>query len=176
MGVVDVVVREFLLCAHRIQNDWVSRATNLHQILCWAWTFLWGNYSDDSEGLAASSLQWTCSCITSHTEYFCETSNHPGDSAPLQPRFSPLQLLAFPKIKITFEREAISDSWWDLGKYDGQLMAIETCVRSQDAYFEGDWGIIVLCTTCIFFNKYLYFSHSMAGYLLDRPRIIQVKN
>ena len=42
-------------------------------------------------------------------EFFVETSNHPGDSAPLQPRFGALQLLASPKTKITFEREEISD-------------------------------------------------------------------
>ena len=28
------------------------------------------------------------SCITSHAEFFGETSNHPRNSAPLQPRFS----------------------------------------------------------------------------------------
>ena len=48
-------------------------------------------------------------------QFFGETSNHPGDSAPLQPRFGALQHLAFPKTKITFEREDISDSWWDSG-------------------------------------------------------------
>ena len=63
--------------------------------------------------LAASSQQCTCSCITFHAEFFRETSNHPGDSAPLQLRFGALRLLAFPKTKITFEREEISDSWWD---------------------------------------------------------------
>ena len=44
----------------------------------------------------------------SRAEFFGETSNHPGDSAPLQPRFGALGLLAFPKTKITFEREEIS--------------------------------------------------------------------
>ena len=38
-------------------------------------------------------------------EDFGETSNHPGDSVPLQPRFGALQLLAFPKTKITFSIE-----------------------------------------------------------------------
>ena len=38
------------VCGCHNQNDWVSRAMNLHQILHWAWTFLHGNYSDDSEG------------------------------------------------------------------------------------------------------------------------------
>ena len=38
-----------------------------------------------------------------------ETSNYPGDSVSLQPRLSVLQLLVFPKTKITFEREESSD-------------------------------------------------------------------
>ena len=59
--------------------------------------------------LAASSQQHACSCITSHAEFFGKTSNHPGYSVPLQPRFCALRLLAFSKTKITFEREKISD-------------------------------------------------------------------
>ena len=86
----------------------------------------------------------------------------PGDWVPLQPRSGTLQLLAFPKTKITFEREEISDCQWDSGKYDGAADGDwENCVRSQGAYFEGDWGVIVLCTmclvSCIFFNKCLFF-------------------
>ena len=73
--------------------------------------------------LAASSWQHAHSCITSSAEFFSEKSNHPGNSAPLQPRFVTLWLLAFPKTKITFEREEISDHQWDSGKYDGQLVA-----------------------------------------------------
>ena len=131
--------------------------------------------------LAASSGQCTHSCITSHAEIFGKTSNRPGDSAPLQPKFGTLQLLAFPKTSITFEREGISDRQWDSGKYyraaDGDW---ENCVRSQSAYFGGDWGVIVLCTmflvSCIFFKKWLYFSYYMAGYLLDRPQIHNFSN
>ena len=115
--------------------------------------------------LAALSWPPAPSCITSHAEFFGETSTHPGDSAPLQPRFGALQLLAFPRTKITFEREEISDRQaWDSGKYDRATDSDwENCVRSQGAYFEGDWGIIVLCTvflvSCIFFSKCLYFSY-----------------
>ena len=72
---------------------------------------------DDSEGCSNEQLvigsfirQRTCSCITNHAELFGETSNHPGDLALLQLRFGALLLLAFPKTKITFEREEISDS------------------------------------------------------------------
>ena len=37
--------------------------------------------------------------------FFGKTSHHPGLSAPLQPRFGSLRLLAFPKSKIAIERE-----------------------------------------------------------------------
>ena len=83
----------------------------------------------------------------SRAECFGATSNHPGDSAPLQSRLEILQLLAFPKTKITFEREKISDCRCDSGKCDGAADGHwENCVRPQGACFEGDRGIIVLCT------------------------------
>ena len=69
----------------------------------------------------------THACIMSCAELFDETSNHPGDSAPLQPRFSALQLLAFPKTKITFERGEIQATRM------GQLMVIETTVWGPKA-------------------------------------------
>ena len=103
--------------------------------------------SPDNWWLAASSRQCACSCNTSSTEIFGETSNHPGDSAPIQPRFGALWLLAFPQTKITFERGEISDHQWDSGKYDGAADGDwENCMRSQGAYFEGDWGVIFLPT------------------------------
>ena len=126
--------------------------------------------------LAASSQQHAHPCIMSCAEFFGKTSNHPGDSAPQQPRFGTRWLLAFPKTKITFEREEISDCQWDSGKYNGTADGDwENCVRSQGAYFERDSGIFVLCTmfivSCIF-NNCIYFSYNMAGYFLDRPCIL----
>ena len=126
--------------------------------------------------VAAALGQHACSGIMSHAECFGETSNHPGDSVPLQPRFGTLWLPAFPKAQITFEREEISDCRWYSGQYDGTADGDwENCVRSQGAYFEGDWGVSVLCTivlvSCIFFNKCLYFSCHIAGYLLGRPHM-----
>ena len=114
--------------------------------------------------LAASSLQLARSLsISPGVEFFGKTSNHPGNSVHLQPRFGSRWLTTFLQTKITFEREEISDHWWDLGKYnraaDGDW---ENCVRSQGAYCAGDWGIFVLCTmflvSCIFFNKCLFFT------------------
>ena len=45
-------------------------------------------------------------------QFFGETPNHPGNSALLQPRFDALWLLAFPKPKITFEREKAYNCNW----------------------------------------------------------------
>ena len=101
------------------------------------------------------------SCITSPAEFFGETSNYPGDSASLEPRFHTLWLLAFPKTKITFEREEISDCQWDSGKYDEAADGDwENWVRSQGACIEGDWSITVLRTVFLvshIFNKCLIF-------------------
>ena len=124
--------------------------------------------------LAASSQECACSRNMSCAEFIGKTSTHPGDSAPLQLRFGALWLLDFPRTTITFEREEISDHRWDSGKYNGTADGDwENWVRSQGTYFEGDWGIIVLCPvfliSCIFFNKCLYSSYHMAGCLLDRP-------
>ena len=110
--------------------------------------------------LAASSQQHIRSGITSPAEFFGKTSNHPGDSAPLQPRFGTLWLLAFPKAKITFEREDFrlskrfrkirQGSWGQLG----ELWEVPKCLLCR--------GLRCHCpnysVSCIFFNKCLYFS------------------
>ena len=129
--------------------------------------------------LAASSWQCTCLCLRFNAESFGETSNHPSGLDSLQPRFGALRVLTFSKTKITFEREEFSDYQWDSGKYDSAADGNwENWVRSQGAYFEGDWGVIVPCTmflvSSIFFNKCLYFSHYEAGYLLDRAYIYRL--
>ena len=78
---------------------------------------------------------------------FWQNIRSPNWLSPLHPRSGALWLLAFPKTKITFEREEISDCQWDWGKYDRAADGDwENCVRSQGVYFEGDWGVIVLCT------------------------------
>ena len=100
--------------------------------------------------------------------------------SPRKPRFSTLQLLAFPRTKITFEREEFSDHRWASGKYNGVADGDwESCVRSQGAYFEGDWGIIVLWTmflvSCTFFNKCLYFPYPPGQMLSGQTMIYTYK-
>ena len=87
----------------------------------------------------------------------------------------PCDFWLFPKLKqrkITLERGDFSDCWWHSGKYDGAAHRDwENCVRSQGTYFEGDWGMIVLCTmflaSCIFFNKCLYYITWLNTFWLD---------
>ena len=79
----------------------------------------------------------SCSFLAKHQS--------PRRLSPLQPRFGALWLRGFPKTKITFGREEISDCWWDSRKYDGAYDGdSENCVRSQGAYVEGDWDVVVL--------------------------------
>ena len=106
MGAVDAVEWACVLCGHHIQNDWANRATNLHQILHSAPTFLHGNYSHDSEGrsygqLGIGSFIMTCarSCITSYAELFGETSNHSCNSPPYSSGLVPCDFWLFPKLK-----------------------------------------------------------------------------
>ena len=100
---------------------------------------------------------------TSHLmRFFWEMSDNPGDqSAPLQARFGALWLLAFPQIKITFEREEISDhqwdslkiwwgSWWQLG----ELCEVLRCLLWRDLRHHCPMYNIVFC---IVFNKCLFF-------------------
>ena len=111
MGAVDIVEWACVLCDHHIQNDWASTATNLHQIC----TKLEHSSAETiqmiqkaagmgNSWLAALSQECAHSHIRCHAEFFGKTSNHPGDSALLQPRFGVLRLLAFPKTKITFPK------------------------------------------------------------------------
>ena len=71
-------------------------------------------------------------------QFFGKASNHPGDSAPLQPRFGALKILTSPKPKITFERKKISDHQWDSGKYNGAADGDrKKCVRTQVPTLKG---------------------------------------
>jgi len=68
---------------HRIHNDWANKT--------------------------ASSWQCACPFYSSRAGFFGKTLHHLGLSAPLQPRFGSLQLLAFPRAKITIESVEICE-------------------------------------------------------------------
>ena len=121
----------------------------------------------------AALTQCIHSCITSHAEFFGETSNHPGDSAPYSPYLvlcdfwlllklkSPLKGKRFQTINET--EEIKEGSWWWLGK----LCEVPRCLLWRGQRHR----CLMYNISCIFFNKCLHFSYYMAGYLLDRPCI-----
>ena len=138
VGAVDAVGGACVLCACRIQNDWVSRATNLQQMslsLNIPPRKLFGWFRR-LQLRATGDLQLHHNNTPAHTSHLVQSVllklHITQVTVPLQPRCATLWLLAFPKTKITFEREQISDHQWDSGKYDGAGDGYwENCVRSQ---------------------------------------------
>ena len=158
-------------CGHHIQNDWANTATNLHQIL------------REVEQSSAETVRMTQKATTRGAgDWQLHHNNTPAHASRLvqtflvkhhitqviQSLYSPYLgpvTSSFSQTTFTFEGKEISDHWWDSGKYDRAAdNSWEKCMRCQGAYFEGDWGVIVLCTryvvSCIFFNKCLYFLYS----------------
>ena len=92
------------------------------------------------------------------------------------PYLVPCDFWIFPKLKSLLKEKKFQTIDENQENMMGQLM--ETGRTVWGAYFEEDWGVIVLCTmflvSCIFFNKCLYFSYYMAGYFLDRPCLLSV--
>ena len=62
------------------------------------------------------------------------------------PELVPCNFWLFPKLKSPLKGKIFQAVSEILGNMMGQLMMIRNCVRSQGAYFEGDWGVVVLCT------------------------------
>ena len=96
--------------------------------------------------------------------------------APCRPDLAPCDFWLFPKLKSPLKRkrfqtvskiqENTMDSWWWLG----ELCEVPTCLL---------WGgLRHHCPTynvsCIFFNKCLYFSCYITGYLVDRPHHMHI--
>ena len=122
---------------------------------------------------------------------FSKTSSHPGDSGT---DLAPWDFWLFPKLKLPLKGKRFQTVCETQENMTGQLMAIptkdftdcfewwkrclENCVRSQAAYFERDWGIIIACTrflvSWIFFSKCLCISKYVAEKFLDRPCILQI--
>ena len=130
MGVVDGVEWACVLCGPRIQIDWVEQQNCKKfciKIEHSSAETIWMSRKAAAMGnwwLAASSRQHAGSCITSHAEFFCETSNHPGDSAPLQPRFGTLNLCLFPKLKSPLEERRFQTIDEIQENMTGKLMVI----------------------------------------------------
>ena len=186
VGAVDAIEWACILCGHHIQNDWASRATNALHILCETWTFPQGNYLDDSEGsnyaqLLIGSFILTTRPLMHHVSrrVFGDTSNHPGDSAPLKPHYSPdlvpCDFCLFPKLKSPLQGKRFQTISEVQENMIGQLMVTGRTVCSPKVPSlkgtEASLSYVQCFLYHIFLNKCLYFSYYMARCLLDRPCI-----
>ena len=139
MGVVDATEWACILCGHHIQNDWIEQqiciqfCLKLEHSSTKTLLVIQKATAVGSWWLAASSRQSTYSCISSRAEFFDKTSNHPGDSAPLQPRFGALKLLGFPQTKISFKGKRFQTVDEIQENTMGQLMATGRAVEVQDS-------------------------------------------
>ena len=123
--------------------------------------------------LAASSRQCACLCITSHAEFFWQNIKSFRGFSTLPTRFGTLWLWLFPKLKSPLKRKRFQTVNEIQENKTGQLRVIGGAVwhskvpvlKVTEAYCP------MYNVSCIFFNKCLYFSYYMAGYLLDRPHI-----
>ena len=154
VGVVDTIEWARVLCSHHVKNNWVeqwicikfgiklkhSSAETIWMIQKVAATGNWW--------LAASSQECIHSCIPSHAEIFVKHQITQVTQPPYSPDLAPCNFWLFPKLKSSLKkREEISDHWQDSGKYDRAAHSNwRDCVGSQGNYFEGDRGVIVLCT------------------------------
>jgi hypothetical protein len=75
------------------------------------WACVLCDHHIHSDQASRSALSWRCTCpfYSSCEGLFGKASHHPSLSAPLQPRFGSLRLLAFLKAKIAVEREEICE-------------------------------------------------------------------
>ena len=176
MRVVGAFEWACVLCDHCIQNDYVSRAMNLHQILCNTWTFLLRNYLDDSEGRSYGQLvigSFIMIMCPLRKVFWCNIKSPRWLSPPLTQIWCPATSVFSLNLNHLWEgrdfrllmrfRKIWWGSWWWLGK----LCEVPRCLLWRGL------GVIVLMflVSWIFFNKCLYFSYYMAEYLLDRPSI-----
>jgi len=146
----DAVDWGCVLCDRRIHNDRVSRS--------------------------APSWQWACPIYSSRAGFlfFGKASHHPGMSAPLQTRFGSPQLRAFSKAKIVFEREEICEcDSHTVHKLNQRRLTADwlapqksDCSRMHSKVFS-DWMPSYIKAT-----RPVRKIFKMAGYFLDRPRII----
>ena len=121
MGEVDAVEWGRVLCGRHIQNDWVTRESASHFTLSLnippRKLFGWFRRPQLRPQLrvVGSFIMITCSLMY---HILCRDFWQNIKSPGWQPTFGGLWLLFFPKTKITFSREKISDHQWDSRKYD----------------------------------------------------------
>ena len=131
MGVVDAVEWACVLYGQHIQNDWVSRATKLHQNLRYAWTFFHRNNSDDSEGhsygqLVIGSFIMTMCLLMHHVwcSFFVKHQISHVTQPPYSQDLVPCDFWLFPNLKSPLKGKRFQTIDEIQENMTGQLMVI----------------------------------------------------
>jgi hypothetical protein len=86
-------------CASVNSNSPLGLVSRQWDAVDWACVLCDRRIHNDRPSRSASSRQCACTFYSSRAGIFGKASHHPSLSAPLQPRFVSLRLLAFPKAK-----------------------------------------------------------------------------
>ena len=153
---------------------------NLHQIVHEAWTFLYGNYSDDSEGCSHGQLVIGSFIMTKRPlvhQVLCSFFvKHQITQVTQSPYILDLvfcNFWLFPKLKSPLKGKRFQTIDEIQENTTGQLMVIGRTVWGPRCPL---WRRLrchcpMYNVSHIFFNKCLYFSYYVVGYLLDRPHV-----
>ena len=124
MGVVDTIEWACVLCGCYIQNEQVEQwihikfCIKLEHSSMGTIQMIQKAAAMGNRWLAASSRQHACSCITSHTEFFVETSDHPLTQPHYSPDFASCDFWLFSKLKAPLKGKRF-ECRRDSGKYSG---------------------------------------------------------
>ena len=183
------ITRTCVLCGLRIQNDQVEQwiyikfcikleDSSIETVWMIQKAAIMGNW-----WLVASS--WLHTHYASHLlqRFLVKHQITQVTQLPCSPDLAPCNFWLFTKLKSPLKGRRLQTMKEIQENRKEQLMTIptkdfaecfeqwkrcwENCVRSQSAYLEGDWGVIVLyaifLVSCIFFNKCLHFSYCVGG-------------
>ena len=137
---------------------------------------------DDSEGHSYGQLvigSFIMTTLSAHASHLVQNvsvkhqATHMTQS-PYSPDLAPCDFWLFPKLTSPLKRKRFQtiDNIWE--NTMGQVLAMgELCEVPRCLFERGQRHHCPMYkVSCIFFNKCLYFSYYMAGYLLNTPHIV----
>ena len=177
VGAADAVEWACVLCGRHIQNDWASRASSFVLGLNIPLQKPFGLFRRP-QLWATGNWQLHHYNTPTHASHLMQSfpAKHQITQVtqpPYSPDLAPCDFWIFPKLKSPLKGKRVHTVNEIQKNTMGQLMATGRTV----------WGpkvptlmgprhhCLIYNVSYIFFNKCLYFSYYMAGYLLDRPLI-----
>ena len=147
MGVVDAIKWACVLRDYSIQNDWVE------QQICIKFCIKFEHSSVETIQMATAMGNWWLAALSQHArscirfcvEFFGETSNHPGDSAPYSQDLASCDFWLFPKLKSRLKGKRFQTIDEIKENTAGQLMAIGRTVWGPEFPTSGTWLIKKVC-------------------------------